>query len=85
MNTHILLTLSKTITFVAIPSAGLINNTSLYAQLYYLAFPRHTFVVENVEMRLFKWGGDFVFHHLNAGFVANDFIAFFQRTDTAVI
>ncbi len=57
----------------------------LHAQVDQLTKGIDTFAIHDLELSLFEWRGDFVFHHFNAGLTADHVIALFDCADTTDI
>ena len=78
---HIVPALPDAVALVAVPGAGFLDQAMLNAEFYQLAFPRHPFVVEDVEMRLFERRRNLVLDHFHARLIANHFVATLERPD----
>src|SRR5690606_27511777 len=60
---------------------GLVDDTSLHAQIDDFALARNAGAVHDVEFGLLEWRRDFVFNYLDAGFVTHHFVALFNGAD----
>src|SRR3546814_15429129 len=72
-------------TAIAEPGASLVHHTSLYAKINDFAFARDTPAIHDVEFCLFERRSNLVLDNFDAGFVADDFVAFLDGADTADI
>src|SRR6266540_3957110 len=82
---RVVLALPDLFAVVRVPRAGLLDDVVCNAELDHLALARDALAVENVEQRLAKWRRDLVFHDLDPGLVADDFLAALDRPDAADI
>src|SRR5690606_36740114 len=81
----IVFTLAYTCTAVAEPGARLVDYACLHAQVDDFALARDTGTVHDVEFGLLERRGHLVLDNLDARFVADDFVALLDGTDTADI
>ena len=70
---------------VGIPSAALFNDAGFHAHVDDLAQTGNAFAEHDVKVRLLKRWGNFVFHDLHFGFVANRRLGLFDRASAANI
>src|SRR5437879_6302341 len=73
--------LADALALVAEPRAGLFKDVVVDRQIQQIAFARDAFPVEDVELGLAEWGGDFVLHDFDFGARASDDVAFFDGGD----
>ena len=70
-------------TLMAIPGTGFFQQAQLYAKVDDFAGTVDATTVENLELGLTERWRHLVFHHLDPGFAASDFITFLDRTNAA--
>src|SRR5690606_329672 len=80
---HVVLALADTGAAVAEPGACLVHDAGLHAQVDDFALARDAGAVHDVELGLLEWRSDLVLDHFDAGFVADDLVAFFDGADAA--
>ena len=68
---------------VAVPSAGFLDDVNRHAEVDDFADARDALTVEDIKFCLFEGRRYFVFHHFDAGLVAQYFIAFLNGADAA--
>src|SRR5690606_40024695 len=72
---------SSDLAVIAVPSACFIDNARLHAQIDDFALARDAGAVHDVEFGLLERRRDFVFNHLDAGLVTDNFVALFDGAD----
>src|SRR5580658_5564821 len=77
----IVLALPDTLTLVAVPGAGLVDDALLAAQFDDLALAGDAHAVHDLEFGRAERRGDLVLDHLHAGHVADHFLAILDGTD----
>ncbi len=83
--TGIVLALADAGAAATVPGAGFFDQRRLDAQIDNLAQPGSALAVKNLELGLLKGWRQFVFDHLDSGFVADDLVAFLDRAGAADI
>src|SRR5690606_32413664 len=81
----VLLALADTLTTVAVPGTGLLDQSFSDTQLKQLALARYALAVEDLELGLLERRGQLVLDHLHAGFVADNRVAFLDPADAAYV
>src|SRR5699024_10928031 len=79
----VILALPNALSGVAVPGAGFLHDALLDAKLDQLTLARDPLTIEDLELRLLERRGHFVLHHLYPGFVADDFVTFFNGANPA--
>src|SRR3989338_8568993 len=82
---RVVLALADTVAAIAVPRTRLLDDILLDADIYNLAFPRHALAIQDIEVRDLERRRQFVLHHLDAGFVADDLVPFLDGTNAADI
>ena len=81
----VVLTLTDTGAFVAVPGAALIDDVKVRTDVKEFAFVGDAFPVKDVKTGFLKGRRHLIFHNLHAGFGTVDFFALFQRVLAADI
>src|SRR5205807_1711136 len=81
----VLASLANAFALIAEPSAGLLHQIVVHAQVQQVTFAGDAFAVHDVELGLAKGRGRLVLYHFDLGARAHDGIAIFDGCDTANI
>src|SRR5262249_2271844 len=79
----VLLTLADAVAVEAVPSAGLLDDVLLHAEVDDLAFARDADAVKDLDLRSLERRRDLVLHDLDARLAADDLLALLDRADAA--
>src|SRR5476649_1672794 len=80
---RIILTLADTFAVIAVPGTRLLDDLRIRTQIEDLAFARRAFSIKDVEVGFLERRRDLVLDDLDLGFVADHFVARFDRAGTA--
>src|SRR5262245_33245392 len=80
---RVLLALADTLAVVAEPGAGLLDETLRHADIDDFAVAGDAGAVQDLELRFAERRRDLVLHDLDAGLVADDFLAVLEGADAA--
>src|SRR5687768_6582664 len=80
---RVVLALADALAFVRVPGAGLLDEAVHRTHVDEFALARNALAVEDLEFRFAERRRDLVLHDLDAGLVADDFLAALQRGDAA--
>ena len=85
VNRGVFLALTYFVAVIGIPCARLIDKIKLNAKINNLAQAMNAFTVHDLEFGLTERGRNLVLHHFHSRFVADYFVALFNRAYTANI
>ena len=80
---YVLASLADALALVRVPGAAFVDDIAGDAEIEEIAFLGDSLSVENVELCLTERCGHLVLDDLDAGAVAHDLIAIFDRRDTS--